>query len=228
MRRTLLTCAICALYAAGPAVAESGGSQQRSGQVSNSSTQIHSQVRSQSQMPGQTQAMSQLTDAAQRLREAIQAIAQLPAGDARADAIRTAHRALFDTQQAMIDLPPELRRVDDTSGAQHYNSALTRLKRAAQSLRDSTHAIARQPAGDRRNEAIEQTTEALLGVNQAMMQLPWVPESQGHRAYKEHKGADMSAFDRLDADGDGMLGREEFLQRSAEPRKDDPSYRASR
>lgn len=47
--------------------------------------------------------------AAQRLREAVQAMAQQPAGAERNAAILQANQALFDTQQAMLQLPPDLR-----------------------------------------------------------------------------------------------------------------------
>ena len=53
--------------------------------------------------------MKQLQSAAQRLRESIQTMAQQPAGDRRTTAIKEAQQALYDTNQAMIQLPPELR-----------------------------------------------------------------------------------------------------------------------
>ena len=56
-----------------------------------------------------TRAMEKLLAAAQKFRESIQAMAQMPAGPQRDQAIQQAHQALFDTNQAMIQLPPELR-----------------------------------------------------------------------------------------------------------------------
>lgn len=47
--------------------------------------------------------------AAQRLRESIQALAQQKPGMERDIALNAAREALYDTQQAMIQLPPELR-----------------------------------------------------------------------------------------------------------------------
>lgn len=55
------------------------------------------------------ESMVRLQQAAQKLREAVQAMAQQPAGPRRNEAMRQANDALFDTQQAMIQLPPELR-----------------------------------------------------------------------------------------------------------------------
>ncbi|MDQ2081092.1 hypothetical protein RA307_12955 [Xanthobacteraceae bacterium Astr-EGSB] len=52
-------------------------------------------------------AMDKLKQATQKLREAVQAMAAQPAGPGRNTAIRTAHTALLETQQAMIDLIPD-------------------------------------------------------------------------------------------------------------------------
>lgn len=59
--------------------------------------------------PNYTESMARLREAAQRLREAVQAMAQQPAGPRRSEAMQQANQALFDTQQAMLQLPPELR-----------------------------------------------------------------------------------------------------------------------
>jgi exonuclease VII small subunit len=56
-----------------------------------------------------TASMARLQEAAQRLREAVQAMAQQPAGAGRNAAVLQANQALFDTQQAMLQLPPDLR-----------------------------------------------------------------------------------------------------------------------
>ena len=56
-----------------------------------------------------TKAVEKLQKAAQQLRESIQGMAQEPAGERRNHAIKAAHQALFDTTQAMIQLPPDMR-----------------------------------------------------------------------------------------------------------------------
>jgi len=53
-----------------------------------------------------TRAMEKLQQGAQNLRESIQALAQEPVGPLRDAAIKNAHQALYDTNQAMIQLPP--------------------------------------------------------------------------------------------------------------------------
>lgn len=54
--------------------------------------------------------MARLKDSAQRLRDAVQAMAQQPAGPKRNEAMDQAREALLETQQAMISLPPDLRK----------------------------------------------------------------------------------------------------------------------
>jgi hypothetical protein len=49
--------------------------------------------------------MKELQRTADRLRGAIQAMAQRPAGESRNEAIKQAHNALFETQQAMAMVP---------------------------------------------------------------------------------------------------------------------------
>ena len=52
--------------------------------------------------------MERLQAAAQRLRDSIQVMAQEPSGPRRDEAIKQAQQALFDTNQAMIQLPPDM------------------------------------------------------------------------------------------------------------------------
>lgn len=59
---------------------------------------------------GYSDSMVNLQSAAQRLRESIQTMASEPAGDRRDMAIAATHAALRDTEQAMVSLPPDLRR----------------------------------------------------------------------------------------------------------------------
>jgi hypothetical protein len=65
--------------------------------------------------------MKELQRAADRLRGAIQAMAQRPAGASRNDAIKQAHSALFETQQAMVMVPgvpqPTVGSTESSSGA---------------------------------------------------------------------------------------------------------------
>lgn len=225
MNRTLLVCSIAAFSLSAPALAGSQGAappgssyhrdntaDRPAGYYSKSGSQVQRFDRSPSD------SMSQLTDAAQRLREAIQQIAQHSSDDQRDAAIRSAHRALFDTQQAMIDLPPELRRgsTRNRGGEQDYNRSMEKLTAAAQSLRESAQAMAQQPAGERRNQAVDQVNEAILEINQAMVQLPWEPTAHGSASTSSGNRdgrrltSSLPTFDRIDANSDGMLSRQEY------------------
>jgi sporulation protein YlmC with PRC-barrel domain len=53
-----------------------------------------------------------------------------------------------------------------------YTASMKRLQDAAQKLREAIQAMAQQPAGDRRNQAIKEAHQALNETNQAMVQLP--------------------------------------------------------
>lgn len=70
-----------------------------------------------------SRAMERLTKAAQNLREAVQAMATQPAGQRRNEAMRQANDALLETQQAMVQLPPELRKAANDAGAKQANNA---------------------------------------------------------------------------------------------------------
>jgi hypothetical protein len=180
--------------------------------------------------------MDELMRAEQRLREVIQDLAQAPAGDKRNAAIEAARKALFDTQQAMIRLPPELRTSDVPMSDADYAKAMDDLKGAAQRLRESVQAMAGQPPGQRRNQAIDEANEAILEVNQAMMMIPWqrataatgtsgtpgVSTATGGTAGSAATGTGATAgatgtgaqglFDRIDANRDGVISRDEFAQ----------------
>ena len=114
--------------------------------------------------------MTRLREASQRLRDAIQSIAQEHAGARRNAAIEQAHAALFDAQQAMMTLPPEMRA--GSGDEPSYTRSIERLQQAAKKLSEAVQAMAQQPAGQRRNEAAERTREALLETQQAMIWLP--------------------------------------------------------
>ena len=122
--------------------------------------------------PDYTASMSRLQEAAQRLRESIQAMAQQPPGERRNQAIDQAHQALYDTQSAMIRLPPELRTGPGSASQPNYTKSMERLQQAAQKLREAVQAMAQQPAGDNRNAAAREAREALLETQQAMVMLP--------------------------------------------------------
>jgi sporulation protein YlmC with PRC-barrel domain len=145
--------------------------------------------------PQYTESMKRLQAAAQKLRESIQAMAHAPAGESRDGAIKEAHQALYDTNQAMIQLPPELRSdpkppagaVGSTSTSAgaggsagssaaaasqaEYSRAMDKLQKSAQQLREAIQAMSQQPAGDRRNQAMKEAHQALYDANRAMMQL---------------------------------------------------------
>ncbi|HYD76495.1 beta/gamma crystallin domain-containing protein [Ramlibacter sp.] len=115
-----------------------------------------------------TQAMQRLQDSADRLRQSIQALAQKPPGPERERAISNAHDALLRTQQAMMALPPDMRVAGMTSTAD-YDKSVKQLMKSADSLRQSIQEMAQQPAGERRNEAIQQAHRALWETQAAMI-----------------------------------------------------------
>jgi hypothetical protein len=125
------------------------------------------------------ESMVRLQEAAQKLREAVQAMAQQPAGPRRNAAADEARQALVEAQSAMVWLPPDLRKGE---GIDHpnYTESMARLREAAQRLRDAVHAMAQQPAGPRRSEAIDEANQALFDTQQAMIQLP--PELRAAQA----------------------------------------------
>lgn len=121
-----------------------------------------------SAQPATGASMQKLQQSAQQLRESIQALARKQPGPDRDRAIANAHEALLETQRAMVALPPELRATSATSGA-GYDESVTRLMKAADSLRESIQAMAQQPAGERRNQAIAEAHKALRDTQAAML-----------------------------------------------------------
>jgi hypothetical protein len=133
-----------------------------------------------------TQSMERLHKAASGLRESIQPLAQRQVGAQRTVTIAIARQALTATNQAMAQLPPDMR--VDTAGATSSAAAsgstaslgsqpdtpqsVEALQKAAEQLRKSIQLMAEEPAGDRRNEAIKAAHQALNDTNQAMIQLP--------------------------------------------------------
>lgn len=154
----------------------------------------------------------ELQIAADRLRDAIQEMAQAPAGADRDGAVRQAHEALLETQQAMAWVPgypstassqsydstrayaPASDRAHGTVAAQsgagsiaggaingqadvvstapNYKASMARLQQAAQKLRESVQAMAKQSPGPARNKAMEQARQALYDTQTAMLRLP--------------------------------------------------------
>jgi hypothetical protein len=113
--------------------------------------------------------MNRLMTTSQQLRDAIQALAGKPPGTERDIAIAKAQEALLRTQQAMRDLPAEYRA--STASAippRGYDASVRTLMGAADSLRQAIHAMAREPAGERRNQAIREANRALLDTQVAM------------------------------------------------------------
>jgi hypothetical protein len=211
---------ICLAAAAALGAVVPAGAQSRSSSTdANTTTTPHPGVASAT--PEHSESMNRLTEAAQRLRESIQTLATAPAGPQRNDAMDSSRRALLETQQAMIDLPANLRTRSGPMSEADYARAMDKLKEAAQRLRDSAQAMATQPAGQRRNEAIDQVNAALIEVNQAMVQLPWQPGAgttkTGSTSGKTASGktasstsASGSSFDTMDLNHDGMISRSEF------------------
>lgn len=135
---------------------------------------------------GYNQELERLLKAAQGLRGAIQGLAQKQPGSQRTVAIAMAHQALNLTNQAMSQLPPEMR-ADPTPtsnsksgsgstgsiGSQPDNpQSMEALQKAAEQLLKSVQAMVDEPAGERRDAAVKAAHQALYDTNQAMIQLP--------------------------------------------------------
>ncbi len=71
-----------------------------------------------------------------------------------------------------------------------YSKPMDELLRAAQNLREAVQAMATQPAGPRRNQAMKQANEALLETQRAMVQLP--PELRNESSAVSGKQYDES------------------------------------
>lgn len=145
-----------------------------------------SQPDAQSTSGDYNQALERLHKAAQQLRDSIQALAQKQAGPQRTVAIAMAHNALNATNQAMAQLPPEMRADPDpttnskggsgstgSTGSQPDTpQSMEALQKAAEQLRKSVQTMADEPPGERRDAAVKAAHQALYDTNQAMIQLP--------------------------------------------------------
>lgn len=132
-----------------------------------------------------SQSMDELMRAAQRLRESIQALATQQRGPERDRALLAAREALYETQHAMIQLPPELRQ----SKAPNEAQSMAHLKAASERLYGALHAMSKQPAGDRRNAAMRQANDALFETEYAivwLMDAPARTSSSGDRRMGAH------------------------------------------
>lgn len=176
MKLRALAVAVSAAFFSTAALAESQpAKQQHSGKDQNP-------VRASS--PEYTQSMQKLRQSAQHLRESIQAIASKPAGPQREQAIRNAHEALFDTQRAMVSLPPELRTKGSgkasgedgsdrkASGEQGYETSMKQLDRASNKLWASIETMQQEASGERRDQAIQHAHQAVWDTYEAMLAMP--------------------------------------------------------
>lgn len=126
---------------------------------------------------GYNQELERLLKAAQGLRGTIQGLAQKQPGAQRTVAIAMAHQSLNLTNQAMSQLPPEMRAdpapATGPIGAQPDNpQSMEALQKAAEPLLKSVQAMVDEPVGERRDAAAKAAHQALYDTNQAMIQLP--------------------------------------------------------
>lgn len=135
---------------------------------------------------GYNQELERLLKTAQGLRGAIQGLAQKQPGAQRTVAIAMAHQTLNLTNQAMSQLPPEMRAdptpasnpisgSDSTGaiGSQPDNpQSMEVLQQAAERLLKSVQAMVDEPVGERRDAAVKAAHQALYDTNQAMIRLP--------------------------------------------------------
>lgn len=121
--------------------------------------------------------LERLLKASQGLRSAIQTLAQKQPGSQRTVAIAMTHQALNLMNQAMAQLPPEMRAdptpTTDSIGSQpDHPQSMEALQKTAEQLVKSVQAMADEPAGERRGAAVKAVQQALNDTNQAMIQLP--------------------------------------------------------
>ena len=153
--------------------------------------------------PTYSKSMDELQRAAERLRESIQTLAQQAPGPQRDMALKAAREALYDTQQAMIRMPPELRTGTSSRGAVagDYAQTMRELRHAADRLYNAIHAMAKQPAGERRNQAIREAHEALLETQSAMVWLPNQPGPTANQSTARGSAAAGAAFGSVSSSG---------------------------
>lgn len=168
MRKDILILATAAAFAAGANATIADDSRSRGDSAHTTSVE---------QRPASA-ALQDLRAAAQRLRESIQAAAQQPPGAARDRAIAAAHEALFETQSAMVALPPEMlsgaaaaNGANGAAAAGRDKSAFEKLDRASDRLLRAVDGLA-QGEGAKRNEALRQAREALWSTYDAMLAMP--------------------------------------------------------
>ena len=175
LKHAIIATGMTVFAASNVALAQSGSSHQAPLQQ-----QMHSSTRA------STSQFNELQRAAQRLRESIQAMAQMAPGAQRDQAIRSAHEALFDTNQAMLRLPVEYRgsafswsasqnaQARAPSG-QSAEQAMAQLQKASDRLYSAVHSMARESVTGRRASAIKEANEALVETHTAMA---WVYDRQ--------------------------------------------------
>ncbi len=88
-----------------------------------------------------------------------------------------AHQALSVTNQAMSQLPPQMRAdpapPTGSIGSQPDNpQSVEALQKAAEQLLKSVQAMIDEPPGERSDAAVKAAHQALYDTNQAMIQLP--------------------------------------------------------
>lgn len=95
------------------------------------------------------------------------------------------------------------------SAPHHYDLAMANLQRATDALRASTHAMAGEPAGPRRNQAIRQAHAAIINADKAMSQL-YRPGMGTPRA------AEAAVGTTLDVGAGGIVGGAAYPQNDVE------------
>jgi phage shock protein A len=146
--------------------------------------------------PASQAALQRLDQASQRLSDAVRVLANKPAGPERDQALHEARMALARTQQAMREAPRQYRVITSsasTATPPGYDSSVQVLMRAADQLRNSIHAMAREPAGPQRNQAIRDADRALLDTQSAMAQAFDASYASNQRATTTTLGAGPAA-----------------------------------
>ncbi len=172
-RKLLLAASVSALMCAAPlALAQSSSVSSYPNKASSSAMGTGTTASRTTATTGRVDAkpVEDLEAAAQRLRDAVHVMAQAPAGSQRNEAIKQANRTLLEVQNAIAALPPSVVMAAGNEG--HYKQATDKLEMAAQRLRDAAHALAKEPVGAQRADAMRDINKALIDTQQVMLDVP--------------------------------------------------------
>jgi hypothetical protein len=121
-----------------------------------------------------TDTMENLNSAVRELREAtVLMLNQKAPGPKRAEAVEAAQDALMQTQEAILQLPPDMR-IADTKirEAKDWPLVMKRLTQATNDLQDAAKTLSQKATGEEHDKAVATMRKALRTAQEAMADLP--------------------------------------------------------